>query len=224
MPCYEEEAMEEEEEPPCRRRPPRPPPPPSPPSPPSCGCRPPPPPPCGCQQPPACTPTFVWSSITNVKGNTATGTIGDFSFTYTELSQESTTNTPLETTSDVAGHSKFPAKFNIPNTTSIKNTENTNNTLTFSNPMKDPILVFASIGSVENGNRLTIPISFSSPVTLLWQENVTVDSPKQISGTEGFAVVKMPGTFSSLTFHYMAPEAYCNFLFGAYVPCGVDPN
>jgi hypothetical protein len=147
---------------------------------------------------------FFWSNPPTVSGNTATGTINGIGYTYTSSS-------PIEVTSTVFAHHEFPTSYGVPNVNpTIKNTQVTNNTLTFAAPMTNPVLVFASIG----GNN-SVPITFGSPIEILWSKNVVQNSPTQITGTEGYAIVRLNGTFSSINFNYLVAENWCNFAFGA---------
>ena len=154
---------------------------------------------------------FYWSNPPTVSGNTATGTINGIGYTYTSSS-------PVTTTTNMYAHSNFPASYNVPNSNpTIQNIYVTNNTLTFASPMKNPVLVFASIGQAG----LSVPISFSAPVQVVWSQNVVVNSPTQITGTEGYAIVRLMGTFTSVSFNYLKAENYCNFAFGAdFMTCG----
>ncbi|MDB4835192.1 gliding motility-associated C-terminal domain-containing protein [Cyclobacteriaceae bacterium] len=158
------------------------------------------------------TNDFQWSSVPSVSGNTATGTINGVTYTYTST-------TPVQTTANIFSHSKFPVSYNIPNTTSIKNTAANTNTLTFDSPVLNPVLIFSSIG---NSGGLSVPIDFNNPVEVLWSTAVVQNSPTRITGTEGCAIVRMNGTFSSISFDYQTAENYANFMFGGdFVPsCG----
>ncbi|MFC2110850.1 HYR domain-containing protein, partial [Bacteroidota bacterium] len=159
---------------------------------------------------------FFWSNPPTISGNTASGTINGIGYTYTSSS-------PVSATSNMFGHQVFPASYNVPNSNpTIQNINVTNNTLTFASPMTNPVLVFASIG---NGSTY-VPITFSSPVNILWSTATTQNSPTQITGNEGFAIVRMNGTFTSISFSYLAYENYVNFAFGAdfFTFCDTDAD
>ena len=71
--------------------------------------------------------------------------------------------------------------------------------------------MFSSIGG---GN--AVPIQFSNPIEVLFQSGpITIDSPTQITGHEGYVVIRMNGTYSEISFDYLANENYVNFTFGA---------
>ena len=158
---------------------------------------------------------FFWSSAPSVSGNIASGTINGIGYTYNSSSA-------VSTTSSMFAHNVFPASYNVPNSNpTIQNVNATNNTLTFASPMTNPVLVFASIG---NGGT-HVPIEFSAPVQVLWSNgNVVQNTATRITGNEGFAIVRLNGTFSSISFNYLAYEYYANFAFGAdfYTFCDTD--
>ena len=160
------------------------------------------------------TSNFYWSNPPTISGKTAKGTINGIGYTYT-----STVN--VTSTSYVFNHAIFPAQYNISNANpTIQNIYPSTNTLTFDSPMTNPVLVFASIG----GGPISVPINFSAPVEVLWSTAVVQNSPTQITGTEGYAVVRMNGTFSSVSFDYLTYENWVNFAFGAdfYTYCDTD--
>lgn len=154
---------------------------------------------------------FFWSGPPVINGNTATGTINGIAYTYTS-------SAPVAATASVYGHNVFPASYGVPNVNpTIRNNLATNNTLSFASPMTNPVLVFASIG---NGN-LSVPILFENDIQLEWSRAVTLNNSKQITGREGYAIVRIMGTFNSISFRYLTAESWCNFVFGAdFQDCG----
>ena len=154
---------------------------------------------------------FFWSNAPNINGKTASGTINGIAYTYTS-------SVNVRSTSNMFAHSIFPASYNVPNANpTIQNIEPSSNTLTFASPMTNPVLVFSSIG----GGPISVPVNFSAPVEILWSTSngggsyLKQNSPTQIEGREGYAIVKMKGTFSSISFDYLTYENYVNFAFGA---------
>jgi hypothetical protein len=153
---------------------------------------------------------FFWSDVPAVNGTIATGTINGISYTYTS-------SRAVETSSFVFNHAVFPSSYNVPNITCILNQYTSDNTLTFARPISNPVLVFSSIGA---GN-IPVPIEFSNPVEILWSTAVVQNTPTRITGNEGYAIVRLNGTFSNISFKYLANEYYVNFLFGAdFQTCG----
>ncbi len=148
---------------------------------------------------------FHWSSPPQVNGKTATGKINNIDYTYT-----STVN--ILTSSSIYSYNTFPTSFNIPNTKVIRNDFISTNKINFAQPVLNPTLVFSSIG---NGGK-NVPIKFSNPVEILFKSGgVTVNSSTQISGQEGYVVLRMNGTYSEISFDYLANESWVNFSFGA---------
>ena len=162
------------------------------------------------------TSQFFWSDAPIVNGNTATGTILGNAYTYTSTE-------PVGQTMSMFAHGTFPVSYGVPNLNpTIQNTAITDNTITFSNPMLNPVLVFSSIGNPST----SVPIVFGAPVEVLWSQDVVQDSPTQITGTEGYAIVRMTGLFSNISFNYTAAETYVNFSFGAdiFTYCDTDED
>jgi len=160
--------------------------------------------------------TFFWSSAPVVNGSTATGTINGIAYTYTSTQ-------PVGTTTTMFGHANFPVSYGVPNLNpTIRNDLVTNNTLTFASPIINPVLVFASIGAPNR----SVGIDFGGPVEVLWSQAVVQNTPTQITGTEGYAIVRMTGTFSSISFNYSVAESWVNFAFGATLPivCDLDAD
>lgn len=165
---------------------------------------------------------FQWASNYNINGNTATGTIGGIDFTYT-LKDGTGNNLDIQTTSNLYSHSTFPSEYNIPNTTSIKNLFVSTNTLTFDEPILNPILVFSSIGA--GNSNTSVPIIFSNDITILWKnDKVVQNNSKQITGTEGFAIIQLSGEYQEISFQYLADENYANFVFGADIRADIDTD
>jgi gliding motility-associated-like protein len=150
------------------------------------------------------TSNFKWSAPPTVNGKTANGVINGINYTYTS-------SINIQTTPTIFAYGTFPASYNVPNTTVIRNDFISNNKITFSTPVLNPTLLFSSIG----GNN-AVPIEFSNPVEVLFQSGpVTINSPTRITGHEGYVILRMNGTYSEISFDYLANETYVNFTFGA---------
>src|SRR5690606_34897175 len=170
-----------------------------------------------------------WSSPVTASGNTATGTIDGIGYTYTS---DQTVNT---SPAIFDSYNVFPTSagssdiFSFPRTAHsvIRNIAVTSNTIEFDEPVTDPVLVFSSIG----GPAGAVPVVFGQPIEVLWMDHrsggswsVSQDSPTQITGHEGYAIVRMPGTHSSISFDYTAAENYANFLFGISKERNCNPD
>ncbi|WP_121461242.1 hypothetical protein [Chryseobacterium defluvii] len=167
-----------------------------------------------------CPGQFYWTgpiTFSATDNTVATGTINGIGYTYTSTQ-------PLQASASVYNYGVFPASYGVPNNNpTIRNIQATTNTLTFSSPMTDPILVFASIGS----GAAYVPITFSNPIEIIWSSGgntLTVNSPTQITGHEGYVILRIPGVHSSISFNYTVAENWANFTFGATLPlpCDVD--
>lgn len=165
-----------------------------------------------------CPGQFFWTgpiTFSAVDNKVATGTINGVNYTYTS-------SQPLSSTGNLFGYSNFPASYGVPNNNpTIRNIQVTTNTLTFSSPMTDPVLVFSSIGS----SSIAVPIIFSNPIEVIWASGgntVTVNSPTQITGIEGYVILRIPGVYNSISFNYTVAENWANFTFGATLPLPCD--
>ncbi|MGH1492850.1 MAG: beta strand repeat-containing protein [Acidimicrobiales bacterium] len=148
---------------------------------------------------------FQWATYNPISGTSATGSINSTSFTYTS-------STTILTTTAMYGHANFPASYNVPDANpTIKNEVSSTNTITFSQPVLNPMVVFSSIGNPST----PVPVQFDRDVEVLWSVDTTIDSPSRITGNEGFAILQVPGEHSSFSFDYLANEIYVNFAFGA---------
>jgi len=167
-----------------------------------------------------CPGQFYWTgplAFSATDNKVATGTINGIGFTYTS-------SQPLGATGSVFNYGVFPAAYGVPNNNpTIRNTQVTTNTLTFSSPMTDPVLVFSSIGSAS----AIVPIIFSNPIEIIWSSGGTslvVNSPTQITGREGYVILRIPGIHNSVSFNYTVAENYANFTFGATLPLPCDAD
>jgi gliding motility-associated-like protein len=157
-----------------------------------------------------CPTQFYWTGPISFSPDKtqALGTINGIDYTFTS-------SKPMIASTSVYGYSLFPASYAIPNNNpTIGNNQASSNTLTFAQPMVDPILVFSSIGGV-----VAVPIIFNKPVEVLWSTSqsgyFTINSPTQITALEGYTVIKVPGTHNSISFDYTVSENWTNFIFGA---------
>jgi hypothetical protein len=158
---------------------------------------------------------FFWSdgpvlqNAVNGLATSARGTINGIGYTYSS-------NVDFRTTNDLFGIGNFPSEYEIPNQRSIRNDLASENTLTFDEPMTNPVLVFASIGGLN-----TVNIQFEDDFTVLWSDPDAGNSTsfnlinRTVTGKEGNIVLRFEGTFTELNFDYLNAETYVNFAFGA---------
>uniref|UniRef100_UPI00097BD263 tandem-95 repeat protein n=1 Tax=Pelomonas sp. KK5 TaxID=1855730 RepID=UPI00097BD263 len=143
-----------------------------------------------------------------------TGTLGSVDFTVTSTQ-------PMATTGAIFGNNVFPDEFDVPATgTAIANDNAATLTITFSQPVTNPVIILASIG--QSGT--SVPVEFSDPITLLFSQGITVNSATRITGQEGYAVVQLTGTFTTFSLQYLASEHWVNFAFAAQAAPMVNPD
>ena len=160
----------------------------------------------GCDSCPNGDPgTFQWVTWdTPISGDTATGSVGDTRVTYTSSS-------PLDTSTSLFSHGRFPASFGIPNANpTIRNSAVTDNVLSFDRPVVDPVLVFASIGR----SSIAVTVQFDAPITVEWSDGLSGSTSTSVTGSEGYAVLTVPGVHEDSPFTYDTAEFYADFVFG----------
>jgi hypothetical protein len=114
--------------------------------------------------------------------------------------------------------STFPQEYGVPFTgNQIQNNNSGIFTAVFSQPVYNALVAFASVG---NGN-LGVPVIVSVPFTPIWGQATTYQNPvgtqsqyTQFTGTEGFNIIRIDGTASSVSFNYTVSESYSTICFG----------
>lgn len=150
---------------------------------------------------------FKWSSPPVLDGYTATGTINGIEYIYTSDS--------LAEQRFIQRPDSFDQKLNIPLAMTINNQYKTSNTLEFSTPITDPVIVFASIG--QKG--IVVNIEIGQPdFDVVFLNSTASVSGNIITGEEGYVAIKYNGTYDKLDFKYLDDEWSVNFLFGAAFP------
>jgi gliding motility-associated-like protein len=112
----------------------------------------------------------------------------------------------------------FPAQYSVPSTgVQIRNNNAGVFTATFSQPVTNPIVSFASVGNPS----LSVPVIVSRPFTPVWTYTAnpgwttTYDlANNTFTGREGFNIIRLEGTFTSVSFNYTVAEQYCTVAFG----------
>jgi len=164
------------------------------------------------------TRNYQWTTWNASSGNAITGTAFGIGVSYTS-------SQTVETTSSLYHHATVPSEYLVPDSTSIKNTVASDNTITFSQPVENPLFVFTSVGNPST----SVPVIFNKDIQVLWGTGeaggaYTVDSLRQFTANEGFLVVRVPGTHSSVSFQYTANENYANFTFGYAATTAIDSD
>jgi hypothetical protein len=169
--------------------------------------------------PPTPTPTpvslgFQWMTINSITDSTASG-IGQNNITIAIT--QSGGGMEEESPPGMYEALTFPQEYNVPDSgTQIRNTKNGVFTATFSQPVLNPLVAFASVG---NPGR-SVPVIVSSPFTPIWGQDTTYQNLvngtqyTQFTGTEGFNIIRIDGTLSSVSFTYTVEERYCTVCFG----------
>jgi hypothetical protein len=155
---------------------------------------------------------FQWMTITSGTDTTASG-IGQNDITISVTQSGG----GMGLTNGVFNPTAFPEEYGIPFTgNQIQNNNNGIFTATFSQPVTNPLVAFASIGN----DQLFVPIEVSAPFTPIFGTSVTYENPvngtqyTQLTGNEGYAIIRIDGTLTTVTFNYTVPESYCNVCFG----------
>ena len=169
---------------------------------------------------PTVTPTatpislgFQWMTINSVTNSTASG-IGQNNITIAVT--QSKGGMQVESSGMYDG-TTFPQEYNVPvSGTQIRNTSDGVFTATFSQPVTNPLVAFASVGNPSR----SVPVIVSAPFTPIWELDTTYQNPvngtqyTQFTGTEGFNIIRIDGTVSSVSFNYTVEEVYCTVCFG----------
>jgi len=155
---------------------------------------------------------FQWMSINSITPTTATG-VGQNSITIS-INQ---TGGGMDTSTGMYAAGVFPTEYGVPGSgPQILNSQAGVFTATFSQPVKDPLVAFASVGNPS----IAVPVQVSSPFTPIWGIDTTYQNPasatqyNQFTGTEGFNIIRIDGTVNSVTFVYTVSEYYCTVCFG----------
>lgn len=156
---------------------------------------------------------YQWMTVNNVTANSASG-VGQNGITF-NVTQ---TGGGMGPHGGMYAAGRFPPQYNIPQTTTtIKNTALGVFTATFSQPVSNPLVAFASVGQPG----LPVPIIVSRPFTPIWTDAATPGwsttynlSANSFTGEEGFNIIRIDGTFNSVSFNYTVAENYCTVAFG----------
>lgn len=88
-------------------------------------------------------------------------------------------------------------------------------TICFSEPVTNPILLFASLGRPNDA----VTLSFSEPYVPLYDGGgMDFLNGYTLSGNEGNCIILFPGTFSCVTINSTTPEYYTNITWGLQPP------
>lgn len=155
---------------------------------------------------------FQWMNMLTIGPTTASGT-GQNAITMLVTQ----TGGGMATENGMYSAATFPQQYGVPlSGPQIQNNNNGTFTAVFSSPVHDALVAFASVG---NGV-LSVPVIVSMPFTPIWSQSTTYQSPTnstqftQFTGTEGFNIIRIDGTASSISFNYTVAESYSTICFG----------
>jgi len=155
---------------------------------------------------------FQWMTINSITPSTASG-IGQNSIGIT-INQS---GGGMATSTGMYSPYTFPEAYGVPfNGMQILNQNAGTFTAVFSQPVVNPLVAFASVGRPN----LSVPVQVSAPFTPIWSQATTYQNVvngtqyTQFTGSEGFNIIRIDGTVSTVTFIYTVSEYYCTVCFG----------
>ena len=168
---------------------------------------------------------FKWMRMLNIDSTTAFG-IGQNNITVAVTQSHG----GMFALNGMHAGSLFPSEYGVPITgNQIANTQDGVFTAVFSAPVADALIAFASVGAGGSPVSVQVLDADGNPksFTPIWDSNSTVAgtqttylnqiSPTQYTqfvGEEGFNIIQINGTMSSVTFNYGSAEYYCTICFG----------
>jgi hypothetical protein len=163
---------------------------------------------------------FQWMTMTSVGSSSAAG-IGQNNITVAVTQSGG----GMFLHNGAVGATVFPAEYGVPTTgNQIGNTQAGVFTAVFSSPVTDVLVAFASVG--QSGTAVPVQVRDGSgapkPFTPIWasggettyQNPVGATQYTQFIGEEGYNIIRIDGTMSSVTFNYTVSENYCTVCFG----------
>jgi len=167
---------------------------------------------------------FQWMTMTSITESSASG-IGQNNITV-EITQN---GGGMFQHNGMYAAQTFPMEYGVPiDGVQIANTHAGIFTATFSSPITDALVAFASVGNPST----TVPVLVfdengdPKPFTPIWAltsepwsqttylNQVSPTQYTQFTGAEGFNIIRIDGTMSSVKFNYTVPEYYCTVCFG----------
>lgn len=163
---------------------------------------------------------FKWMRMLSIDSTTASG-IGQNNITVA-ITQS---GGGMFEHSGMYNPSIFPAEYGVPSIgKQIGNTQTGVFTAVFSSSVTDTLVSFASVG--QGGTPVTVIVldenGAPKPFTPIWASGGETTYLNQINptqytqfvGEEGFNIIRIDGTMTSVTFNYTVSENYCTVCFG----------
>ncbi len=162
---------------------------------------------------PPTTAGYQWMTLNSVSANSASG-VGQNGITATITHSAG----GMQSHSGMYSSTTFPVEYSVPSTgTQIRNDNAGIFTATFSQPVRDPLVAFASVGNPST----PVQVIVSAPFTPIWSNtanagwNTTYNtSNNSFTGNEGFNIIRVNGLISSVSFNYTVAESYSTIAFG----------
>ena len=155
---------------------------------------------------------FQWMNMTSILDGSAAG-IGQNNITVS-ITQS---GGGMETENGMYSATTFPEEYGVPlDGNQIRNTKAGVFTATFSQPVLNPLVAFASVGRPN----LQVPVISTLPFTPIFGQATTYQNASgptqytQFTGQEGYNIIQIEGTVSSVSFTYTVEEFYCTVCFG----------
>jgi len=156
---------------------------------------------------------FQWMTMNSISSSTASG-VGQNAITISIT--QSGGGMAIE--NGMYSASTFPEEYGVPLTgDQIQNNNSGTFTAVFSQPVYNALVAFASVGNPSLG----VPVVVSVPFTPIFSQATTYQYPvgtqsqyTQFTGTEGFNIIRIDGTASSVSFNYTVSETYSTICFG----------
>lgn len=171
---------------------------------------------------------FQWMTMTSITASTASG-IGQNNITV-DITQ---TGGGMFTLNGMHAAYFFPPEYGVPlNSNQIANTQAGVFTAVFSSPVTDTLVAFSSVGRAGG----SVPVLVldendnPKPFTVIWDSTSTVPNTQityqnpvgsgpvfqytGFTGTEGFTIIRIDGTVTTVTFNYTVSENYSTVCFG----------
>ncbi|MBC8054904.1 MAG: hypothetical protein H7Y13_17735 [Sphingobacteriaceae bacterium] len=167
--------------------------------------------------PPACK-EIDWAVWSSVAGNSAAGAI---SSQGNNVGITINSSFDLESTSQIWRHEEFKRyKAIIPNATvprtSWSKAPNGTITVWFTQSVKEPVLLLASLGNYKE--RIATTIRFSEPYVVLHNAGgIIEDNNNTLTGREGYALIKFPGDIKCITISSSTYESFTDLTWGVPV-------
>jgi gliding motility-associated-like protein len=164
-----------------------------------------------------CLQNYNWTTWNSFVPNTANGTV---LYNGLPIGVTMTSNFNFNSTGYIYGYGSFSGFPSIPSNTTVPATTwaigtGGVTTMCFSQPVQNPVLLIASLGSSLE----YVTIKFSKPYTVVYDGGGnTFVNDSMIIGFEGYSIIKFPGNFDCVTIYSNTTENWTNLTWGLNPP------